>query len=331
MGHIDFDSLQNSEIRLETPNMERVEELHEVVRNSQLRLKEFLPWAREVISLQKTELNLQQAIENFSSMSHELRFSIIDRQSDQLLGLISLKIVDPLVPFFEIGYWLGNCAVGRGIMSQSVKLVEHFAIDILKAKRIEIVTAASNRRSRAVAERCGYHQDALFRHHRRLPSGAMDDTVVYSKCPHDEKPSHKETYWSAMVPELLVSDFEKSLHFYTEALGFSIRYQRQNPDFVYLEQGALQIMLEAEHGQAQKTGELSSPLERGINLQMELESIQTLSERLHQLQIPLYRELQNHWYDLGGRVSGERELLVQDPDGYLLRFSEHLGERSKVN
>lgn len=327
MGHLDFDSLANSEIRLETPNMERVEELYEVIRNAQPRLKEFLPWARELMTFEKIEQNLHQAIENFSSMTHELRFSIIEQQSDRLLGLISLKIADPLVPFFEIGYWLGNCAIGRGIMSQSVKLVERMAMEKLKAKRIEIVTAASNRRSRAVAERCGYHLDALFRHHRRLPSGAMDDTVVYSKCPDDRQSNHQEPYWNVMVPKLLASDFEKSLYFYTEVLGFSIRYQRQNPDAVYLEQGALQLVLEAVHCQSKKTGELSYPLGRGVSLQMELQSIQALSERLDELQVPLYRELQNHWYDMGDRVSGERELLVQDPDGYLLCFAEHLGER----
>ncbi|HAT7741725.1 TPA: VOC family protein, partial [Vibrio vulnificus] len=29
-------------------------------------------------------------------------------------------------------------------------------------------------------------------------------------------------------------------------------------------------------------------------------------------------------------LSGQKEFLVQDPDGYLLRFSQYLGEKPKV-
>lgn len=42
-------------------------------------------------------------------------------------------------------------------------------------------------------------------------------------------------YWNVMVPELTVTDFEGSLSFYTDILGFKIRNQRENPNFAYLE------------------------------------------------------------------------------------------------
>ncbi len=41
------------------------------------------------------------------------------------------------------------------------------------------------------------------------------------------------------------------------------------------------------------------------------------------------RERQENWYDEGNVLSGQREFLVQDPDGYLLRFTQYLGEKSK--
>jgi len=43
----------------------------------------------------------------------------------------------------------------------------------------------------------------------------------------------------------------------------------------------------------------------------------------------LYRELKESWYDTGGVLSGQKEILVQDPDGYLLRFTQYLGENPK--
>jgi catechol 2,3-dioxygenase-like lactoylglutathione lyase family enzyme len=54
-------------------------------------------------------------------------------------------------------------------------------------------------------------------------------------------------YWNPMVPELLVTNFNKSLDFYTDILGFSIRIRREQPDFVYLEKGKIQLMLEQVH------------------------------------------------------------------------------------
>ena len=38
-------------------------------------------------------------------------------------------------------------------------------------------------------------------------------------------------------------------------------------------------------------------------------------------------EIEENWYRQGNRLLGNKEFLVQDPDGYLLRFSEDLGEK----
>ncbi len=42
---------------------------------------------------------------------------------------------------------------------------------------------------------------------------------------------------------------------------------------------------------------------------------------------PLKRGIKDSWYKAGKKSFGCREILVMDPDGYLLRFSEELGER----
>jgi catechol 2,3-dioxygenase-like lactoylglutathione lyase family enzyme len=136
-------------------------------------------------------------------------------------------------------------------------------------------------------------------------------------------------YWNPMVPELMVSDFGVSFNFYTRLLGFSVRIQRAEPDFVYLEQGQIQLMLEQVTESAWSTGELIAPFGRGINFQIELADIEPLLTRLKSNKIALYRDVKETWYDIGDKLSGEREFLVQDPDGYLLRFTQHLGEKTK--
>ncbi|NOI16484.1 bleomycin resistance protein [Vibrio hepatarius] len=138
-----------------------------------------------------------------------------------------------------------------------------------------------------------------------------------------------EEYWNPMVPELSVSNFEESLNFYQNLLGFKIRNQRSNPEFAYLENEKVQIMLEQIHDTGWATGELEYPLGRGVNFQIELTDISPILERLNAANVVLYREPNDSWYDEGNVFSGQREFLVQDPDGYLLRFTQYLGEKSK--
>ncbi len=129
-----------------------------------------------------------------------------------------------------------------------------------------------------------------------------------------------------MVPELYVSDFSVSLRFYTEVLGFTVLYARHDPEFVYLEQEDLQLML------LQTDNWLGGPLEppygRGVNLQMELSDIQPSYERLLASGKIMHRGIKDVWRKAGDMQTGQREFYVQDPDGYLLRFCRPLGDKS---
>lgn len=73
-----------------------------------------------------------------------------------------------------------------------------------------------------------------------------------------------------ILPELYVTSFKASLHFYVNILGFKVEHQRHHPNFAFLS------------------------------------------------------------YQEGKIAYGCREILVTDPDGYLLRFSEDLGEKRSL-
>ena len=88
-------------------------------------------------------------------------------------------------------------------------------------------------------------------------------------------------------------------------------------------------MIEQDHPEAWLTANIEAPRGRGINLQIEVEDATGLRDRLKTARHEPLRDLTDAWYDVGGGVkSGLRQFLVQDPDGYLLRFAEPLGERS---
>lgn len=136
----------------------------------------------------------------------------------------------------------------------------------------------------------------------------------------DDKP----IYWNPMVPELTVSDFAASLFFYVDIIGFALMNRRKDPDFAYLNFGDAQLMIEQYHAQGWKTAPLEKPFGRGVNFQIEVEAIEPILLRLEHKGIPLFRPVQDNHYVTGNTTMCQREFLVQDPDGYLLRVSQYL-------
>lgn len=74
-------------------------------------------------------------------------------------------------------------------------------------------------------------------------------------------------------------------------------------------------------------GVARAPFGRGINLQVEVASLDPLLERLTNATYSLFVPPEENWYRQDDVLHGNREFLVQDPDGYLLRFSEYLGAK----
>ena len=133
-----------------------------------------------------------------------------------------------------------------------------------------------------------------------------------------------------MVPELTVSDIQQSLAFWTDLIGFQIAYERREEGFAYLDLDGVQVMLEqyiAADDEQWHTGALQAPFGRGINFQMTVERVEPILARLAAVQWPLFCPFADAWYRSGEVEVGQRELIVQDPDGYLLRLVEALGER----
>ncbi|HHX55047.1 MAG TPA: VOC family protein [Clostridiales bacterium] len=124
-----------------------------------------------------------------------------------------------------------------------------------------------------------------------------------------------------LVPELSVSDINKSKNFYTNILGFKIEYERVENKFAFLSYGGAQIMIEEINGNW-NTGELEYPFGRGINFQIMTDDVYEIVSKLKQNNISLYRDIMTNRYECGSEVFIEKEILLQDPDGYLLRFSQ---------
>ncbi len=135
---------------------------------------------------------------------------------------------------------------------------------------------------------------------------------------------------NALVPELYCSNFPRSYAFYTEVLGFSVMFERQEERFAYLEREGAQLMFEERTGGSRTwlTAPLEQPYGRGINLQIWTQDVEALYQQALDHQAVIFLPLEEKWYRRDDRLMGNRQFVVQDPDGYLLRFAQDLGERT---
>lgn len=133
-----------------------------------------------------------------------------------------------------------------------------------------------------------------------------------------------------LVPELLVSNFERSLAFYTGLLGFRPLYTRPEEAFAFLDRDGAQIMIEQYRPGDERSwvaGPLEPPFGRGMNLEIEVADVDALHASCAGHGATLFVDIEERWYRRDALLLGVRQFVVLDPDGYLLRLSQPLGTK----
>jgi catechol 2,3-dioxygenase-like lactoylglutathione lyase family enzyme len=133
--------------------------------------------------------------------------------------------------------------------------------------------------------------------------------------------------WATLMAELMVSDYPASLAFWTGPLGFQVAFERPGQSFACLSrpEGA-QVMIYQRDGDWE-TGPMDLPFGRGAIIQVYVSDVDAVHRAVTQAGLTPYVPLREKWRDWGDRLGGQREFLVQDPDGYLVMVVQRIGER----
>ena len=132
--------------------------------------------------------------------------------------------------------------------------------------------------------------------------------------------------WNQMIPEFDVFSLDETLHFYVDLIGFKVVYDRPEDKFAFLELKDVQIMVQEIDPTSNKwdTGTLDYPLGRGINFQIDVKNIDEIYNKLKEADYKIFVDMEDHFYRKDDEMLGEREFLVQDPNGFLLRFAQDI-------
>lgn len=125
--------------------------------------------------------------------------------------------------------------------------------------------------------------------------------------------------FNSLIPELSVTDIEKSKEFYLN-LGFKVMYERKEDKFCFLYLEDNQIMIEKINNNW-NVGEMKYPFGNGINISMTVSDIDSFYENIISKKFVLFRKIKTSKYRVDDIIYEDKEFLLQDPDGYLLRFN----------
>jgi RimJ/RimL family protein N-acetyltransferase len=169
-------TLEGERVRLVPLAPEHVEGLYEAAQAPEI--WPYLPYA--IDSLEKTRFFIEQSLKLQNQGSH-LVFTIIDKETDRIVGSTRYLEISPSDKNLEIGFTWYNPSVWRSRVNSECKyLLLRHAFETLGCIRVQFKTDSRNERSQNAIMRLGAVKEGTLRNHRILADGYIRDSVCFS-------------------------------------------------------------------------------------------------------------------------------------------------------
>ena len=174
--------IETERLVLHAPRAGCGQALSEAISASLPELQPWLPWVRQGVSPLDAEAEAIRAQARFITRE-DLRYHVILKETNTLIGGTGLHRIDWTVPKFEIGYWIDSRHTGNGYAVESARALTEFAFGQLKARRVEIRCDSLNGRSTAIPPKLGYELEATLRNFQRAfdDPTQIRDTLLFVK------------------------------------------------------------------------------------------------------------------------------------------------------
>jgi RimJ/RimL family protein N-acetyltransferase len=123
-------------------------------------LGRWLRWGEEIKTLEDTEAFLRRGATQY--VEDGLPWMGLWLEGKMVGGVLFFPI-EARTMATEVGYWLGEAATGRGLVTRAVKEALDYAFGTHGLHRIALVAEVSNEKSIAVARRLGFTEEGVRR------------------------------------------------------------------------------------------------------------------------------------------------------------------------
>lgn len=178
---LDFpESFESDRLTIRAPRAGDGPKIYAAVEETFDDLKPWMPWARQMPTLEESETYVRRAQSDFLARE-DLALLLFLKGTNMIVGGSGLHRIDWEIPKFEIGYWCRKRFQGQGYITESTDTITKFAFEVLGAKRVEIRCDSQNIRSQRVPNRLGFKLEGTLRNNSLSPSGELRDTLVFAK------------------------------------------------------------------------------------------------------------------------------------------------------
>ncbi|MDX1611925.1 MAG: GNAT family N-acetyltransferase [Candidatus Thermoplasmatota archaeon] len=107
-------------------------------------------------------------------LGREFHLAIVERESNQLIGMVGLTDIDAESERAEVAYWLAPESWGRGLASEALFLATEAAFTHMGLTRLYAFVLDGNTASIRMLERFGFHEEGRLRWHTKRDGRWMD-------------------------------------------------------------------------------------------------------------------------------------------------------------
>lgn len=123
-------------------------------------LGRWLRWGVEITTLEEAEAFLRRGVTRY--VEDGLPWVGIWYEGKMVGGVLFFPIEQRIMAT-EVGYWLGEAATGRGLVTRAVSAMLDYAFGTIRLHRIQLQAEVSNEKSLAVARRLGFTEEGIRR------------------------------------------------------------------------------------------------------------------------------------------------------------------------
>lgn len=172
--------IETKRLILKPYSFDFAEEFYVKFQNDRAYLEDYFSRTLSVTkTLEETEFYFKKKIQSFQN-NEGFYFGIFLKDSDELIGHISVREIDWSVPKGELAYFIFSDFSGHKYAYDALKAFRDFCINEKEMIRIFMKIAPDNIASKKVAEFCGFELEGLLRNDYRKRQEVLTDMLLYS-------------------------------------------------------------------------------------------------------------------------------------------------------
>ena len=153
--------------------------LWKLIRLNQDRLRESFPILLSTVRDEASASEFIRSLANDRAERKRYGFAIRKIADDTIIGHCIIREIDWTVPKGEVGYWVDSASEGNGYMREAMGALLQFAFRELAMRKLFLRTIPENRRSQALAAKCGFTKEGYLRAEFTTGSGVVSDIVYF--------------------------------------------------------------------------------------------------------------------------------------------------------